>query len=494
MTLAHGTDRLESARLVLRRVAPDDLPFFTRIHALPEVAQHLYPGGRPRSPEETAAWLTYTLKSYEQLALGYLAVLRKEDGALIGRCGLMDLVVESAGPEHGIRRGWFGRDACAVRRRAELECGLGYTFDPAAWGQGFATEAGVLRSRLRARRSGVVVRGLGHSSAERPLAARRRTGGRASRRPNGGDRSHVGTLGVAARDRRRGSAGAGIHEIGVLAPEEATMTTTLATWTIDPVHSSVEFPLDYMGFSTYRTGFRALEGSLEFDAARPAASSVNASIPVASVDVTNDRLMSRLMDPDLLGGRDHPTITFKSTRVESLDPAHWKVTGDLTIHGVAQPVVLEHALSRPGQAPVQVQDRRGLPGGDGDRPARLRGDLERGHGHGRRVPRRARADLARHPGRSPGLIVTITPPVSPGPWRKTYRSSTGSPSSIRVPRDGDLHGESGNPRLLLSPRPPRGLWDRRLGTPVRSLCRRSESCSRSPSYSCSCRWSCGKRL
>jgi polyisoprenoid-binding protein YceI len=75
------------------------------------------------------------------------------------------------------------------------------------------------------------------------------------------------------------------------------MATTLATWTIDPVHSSVEFSLDYMGFSTYRTGFRALEGSLEFDAARPAASSVAASIPVASVDVTNDRLMSRLMDP-----------------------------------------------------------------------------------------------------------------------------------------------------------------------------------------------------
>src|SRR5215471_5577059 len=107
MTLAHGTHRLESARLVLRRMVPDDLPFFTRIHALPEVARYLYPGGRPRSPEETAAWLQATLESYEQLALGYLAVLRKEDGALIGRCGLMELVVESAEPEHGIRRGWF---------------------------------------------------------------------------------------------------------------------------------------------------------------------------------------------------------------------------------------------------------------------------------------------------------------------------------------------------------------------------------------------------
>ena len=84
MTLAHGTDRLESARLALRRIRPNDLPFFTRIHALPEVAQYLYPGGRPRSPEETAAWLQATLASYEQLALGYLAVLRKEDGALSG--------------------------------------------------------------------------------------------------------------------------------------------------------------------------------------------------------------------------------------------------------------------------------------------------------------------------------------------------------------------------------------------------------------------------
>ena len=119
------------------------------------------------------------------------------------------------------------------------------------------------------------------------------------------------------------------------------MATTLSRWTIDPVHSSVEFSLDYMGFSTYRTGFRALEGSLAFDAAQPAASSVTASIPVTSVDVTNDRLMSRLMDADLLGGNEHPTITFKSTRVEAVDPSHWKVTGDLTIHGVARPIVLD---------------------------------------------------------------------------------------------------------------------------------------------------------
>ena len=141
MTRPHGTDRLESDRLVLRRIAPDDLPFFTRIHALPEVAQRLYPGGRPRSPAETAAWLQATLASYEQLSLGYLAVLGKKDGALVGRCGLMELVVESAEPEHGIRRGWFRLAGVPADVELTFECELGYTFDPAVWGQGFATEA-----------------------------------------------------------------------------------------------------------------------------------------------------------------------------------------------------------------------------------------------------------------------------------------------------------------------------------------------------------------
>ena len=141
MTLPHGTDRLESDRLVLRRVAPDDLPFYTRLHALPKVAEHLYPEGRPRSPEETKAWMAYTLASYEKLALGYLAVVRKADGALIGRCGLMDLVVDPAAPEHGIRRGWFGREEAPAGVALTFEVELGYTLDPAVWGQGFATEA-----------------------------------------------------------------------------------------------------------------------------------------------------------------------------------------------------------------------------------------------------------------------------------------------------------------------------------------------------------------
>jgi RimJ/RimL family protein N-acetyltransferase len=141
MTLARGTELLETERLVLRRVALGDLPFYVRVHGMPEVARGLWPEGRPRTAEQTEGWLRYTLASYDALALGYLAVVRKADGALIGRCGLMDMAVEARAPEGRVRRGWFGREEAPAGVSLILECELGYTFDPAAWGQGYAGEA-----------------------------------------------------------------------------------------------------------------------------------------------------------------------------------------------------------------------------------------------------------------------------------------------------------------------------------------------------------------
>jgi len=140
MTLARTTDRIESPRLLLRRIAPTDLLFFTRIHAVADVVR--YTGhGRPRSPEETQAWLQSTLASYEEFELGQLAVVRKADGVLLGRCGMSDFVVESKESFGTIRRGWFGRAQAPEGLTVIQERELGYTFDSSFWGHGYATEA-----------------------------------------------------------------------------------------------------------------------------------------------------------------------------------------------------------------------------------------------------------------------------------------------------------------------------------------------------------------
>ena len=51
------------------------------------------------------------------------------------------MVVESAKPEHGMRRGWFGRERAPADVALTYETELGYTLDLGAWGQGFASEA-----------------------------------------------------------------------------------------------------------------------------------------------------------------------------------------------------------------------------------------------------------------------------------------------------------------------------------------------------------------
>ncbi|MHB8816902.1 MAG: GNAT family N-acetyltransferase [Steroidobacteraceae bacterium] len=140
MTLARGTDRIESERLVLRRIDQDDFDFFIQLHADPVVAQYL-PHGKPRSSQESFAWLQSVLQSYEALSLGQLAVLRKSDGMLIGRCGLSDLAVEARASAAAVPRGWYQRAEAPAAAEIVFERELGYTFHRCSWGQGYASEA-----------------------------------------------------------------------------------------------------------------------------------------------------------------------------------------------------------------------------------------------------------------------------------------------------------------------------------------------------------------
>jgi ribosomal-protein-alanine N-acetyltransferase len=140
MTLAHDTDRIDSERLILRRIERADFEFFSRIHADPIVARYLG-NGRARSIQETHALLEKFLETYKSLELGPLAVLRKSDGVLIGRCGLSDMALEVNAASGNLPRVWYQRSQVPPDTSVIFEQELGYTFDRPYWGQGYASEA-----------------------------------------------------------------------------------------------------------------------------------------------------------------------------------------------------------------------------------------------------------------------------------------------------------------------------------------------------------------
>lgn len=120
----------------------------------------------------------------------------------------------------------------------------------------------------------------------------------------------------------------------------ATQTAT-QTWTIDSVHSNVEFSVKHMMISTVKGQFSDLEGAIRFDANDPESSFVEASIDTASITTFNEQRDEHLRTNDFFNAEQYREITFKSNQVEVVDEDRLKVHGDLTIRDVTKPVVLD---------------------------------------------------------------------------------------------------------------------------------------------------------
>jgi len=112
------------------------------------------------------------------------------------------------------------------------------------------------------------------------------------------------------------------------------------TYEIDPAHTSVQFSIRHMMISNVRGEFTKLSGKATGDVANPTAATVEATIDATSIDTRNEKRDEHLRSPDFLDTAKFPTLTFKSTKVEKAGDA-WKLHGDLTLHGVTKPVVLD---------------------------------------------------------------------------------------------------------------------------------------------------------
>jgi len=113
------------------------------------------------------------------------------------------------------------------------------------------------------------------------------------------------------------------------------------TWSVDPAHSSVEFAVKHMMFTTVRGRFTRFQIDPQFDEVDPERSSVEVRIDAASIDTRNADRDAHLRSPDFLNAEQFPTITFKSRRVEKVEEGHYRIVGDLTIRDVTREVVLD---------------------------------------------------------------------------------------------------------------------------------------------------------
>src|ERR1700694_4841649 len=114
----------------------------------------------------------------------------------------------------------------------------------------------------------------------------------------------------------------------------------MGVWQLDPMHTQVEFAVKHLGMMTVRGHFADVQASGYINVEHPEASSVEVIIQTASIRTHNERRDNDLRTSNILDVENHPTITFKSTKVESVGADRYSMTGDLTIKGNTRPVTL----------------------------------------------------------------------------------------------------------------------------------------------------------
>jgi len=130
-------------------------------------------------------------------------------------------------------------------------------------------------------------------------------------------------------------------------------SATAVPYAVDTVHSRVTFYVNHLGFSNSVGQFHLADATLNFDANDWSRSSIEARLPVDTLDLGDLKWQTHILSADFLEAAQYPEIHFVSTRVESTSAGHGKLYGNLTIHGVTKPVTLDLRLNKAGEHPMR---------------------------------------------------------------------------------------------------------------------------------------------
>ncbi len=129
-------------------------------------------------------------------------------------------------------------------------------------------------------------------------------------------------------------------------PNPATKELPAGVYELDKSHASLIFRVNHLGFSYYTARFKRFDATLQFDPANPDKSSVSASIDPSSIetDYPNSEKLNfntLLQNEQWLDALRFPAINFNSTRIELTGTNTARIIGELELHGVKRPMILE---------------------------------------------------------------------------------------------------------------------------------------------------------
>ena len=135
-----------------------------------------------------------------------------------------------------------------------------------------------------------------------------------------------------------------------------------STWELDSAHSSANFSVKHLGISSVSGTLGDVTGKAEVDDKDITKSKIETTVDIKGINTKQTKRDDHLRSPDFFDVEKFPTLTFKSSKIEKGEGSKLKVSGDLTIHGVTKPVVLDGELTAEVANPFSGAKTRGFSG------------------------------------------------------------------------------------------------------------------------------------
>ena len=126
---------------------------------------------------------------------------------------------------------------------------------------------------------------------------------------------------------------------------------TKTKWALDASHSSVDFSVRHMMIANVKGTFNKFNATIDADPTDLTTASIEFSVDTASVDTRNQDRDGHLVSADFFDAANHPTMTFRSTKIEKTDDGEYNVTGYLTLRGVSKPETFAVTFEGQGKDP-----------------------------------------------------------------------------------------------------------------------------------------------
>jgi polyisoprenoid-binding protein YceI len=128
------------------------------------------------------------------------------------------------------------------------------------------------------------------------------------------------------------------------------------TYDVDTKETLVRDGVDHMGFSEFWGTFPGATGTLVIDPKAIGATKLDVKVPIFQVETTNRELNGELFSDEFFDAENYPWMKFSSTNVTRTGSRTFKVSGDLTMHNITRPVVLDVTFHGAGNNPFTGKD------------------------------------------------------------------------------------------------------------------------------------------